>query len=263
MKRSVLLAAFLLLSTATLLAQQENDRLYILMEFMSVSDEMDGDYQQVEEFWTKIHQQRIADNNIVGWDLWAMMPNGTKQGSQYFTVTLFSSLAAMLEGIPSDKFQEYVQNAYPNMSQKDRDVMMEKTVKSRDIAHQVFTTEINNTDGDFNMEVGTLMVFDIMKQQNDNYEKVEDEIFKPWHQQMVDNGQKGAWGLLRIILPAGSEAVGSHITYSMYKDYAQLANHWEGNGGDMDLTTSLAVQKALKTRDMRGVEMARLVMKVR
>jgi len=80
---------------------------------------------------------------------------------------------------------------------------------------------------------------------------------------MVDDGKKGAWGLLRVILPAGSQAVGTHITYSMYKDYSQLANFWEGDNGDMDLTTSLAVQKALKTRDWRGVEMARLVMKVR
>lgn len=263
MKKSVFLVVFMLLSTAILFAQQENDRLYILMEFMSVSDEMEDDYQQVEEFWTKIHQQRIADNNIIGWDLWAMMPRGTEQGSQYFTVTLFSSLAAMLEGIPGDKFQQYLQNAYPDMSQSERDAMMEKTVKSRDIAHQVFTTEINNTSGDFDMEIGTLIVFDIMKQEHESYEKVENEIFKPWHQQMVDNGQKGAWGLLRVILPAGSQAVGSHITYSMYKDFDQLANHWEGDGGEMDLMTSLAVQKGLKTRDMRGVEMARLIMKVR
>ncbi|WP_321344962.1 hypothetical protein [uncultured Draconibacterium sp.] len=69
--------------------------------------------------------------------------------------------------------------------------------------------------------------------------------------------------MLRILIPSGSQAVGSHITYSMYKDFEQLANHWEGDGGEMDLTTSLAVQKALKTRDMRGVEMARLIMKVR
>nr|WP_319266948.1 hypothetical protein [uncultured Draconibacterium sp.] len=263
MKKSFLLVVLMLLSTATLFAQQENDQLYILMEFMSVSDEMDGDYQQVEEFWTKIHQQRIAENDIIGWDLWAMMPNGTEQGAQYFTVTLFSSLAAMLEGIPGDKFQQYLQNAYPDMDDNELDAMMEKTVKSRDIAHQVFTTEINNTSGDFDMQIGTLIVFDIMKQQNDNYEKVEDEIFKPWHQEMVDNGQKGAWGLLRILIPSGSKAIGSHITYSMYKDFEQLANHWEGDGGEMDLTTSLAVQKALKTRDMRGVEMARLIMKVR
>ena len=263
MKKTIFLFALMLLGIAHLFAQEENDQLYILLEFMSVSDEMDGDYQQVEEFWTKIHQQRIADNNIVGWDLWAMMPNGTQQGSQYFTVTLFTSLAAMLEGIPGDKFQEYMQNAYPDMSQSDRDAMMEKTVKSRDIAHQVYTTEINNTSADFDMAIGTMMVFDIMKQKDNSYEKVEDEIFKPWHQQMVESGQKGAWGLLRIILPAGSEAVGSHITYSMYKDFDQLANHWEGDGGEMNLMTSLAVQKALKTRDMRGVEMARLVMKVR
>ncbi|QIA08146.1 hypothetical protein [Draconibacterium halophilum] len=263
MKKSIFLVVILLVSTVTLFAQEEDQPLYILLEFMSVSDEMNDNYWEVEEFWSKIHQQRIADNNILGWDLWAMNPAGTEQGSQYFTVTLFSSMAAMFEGIPGDKFEGYLQSAYPDLSEDERNEMMTKTVKSRDMAHQVFCKEINTTSGDFNMELGTVVVMDIMKQEHDSYEKVENEIFKPWHQQLVDNGQKGAWGLLRVILPAGSEAAGSHITYSMYKDYSQLANHWESNGGEMDMTTSLAVQKGLKTRDMRGVEMARLVMQIR
>ncbi|WP_319480869.1 hypothetical protein [uncultured Draconibacterium sp.] len=263
MKKSIFLAVLMLLCTVTLFAQEEDQPLYILLEFMSVSDDMNGDYQEVEQFWSKIHQQRVADNNIIGWDLWAMNPGGSEQGSQYFTVTLFSSMAAMFEGIPGGKFDEYLQKAYPNLSDNERDEIMEKTVKSRDMAHQVYCKEINTTSGDFDMELGTVLVMDVMKQEHNSYEKVENEIFKPWHQQMVDDGKKGAWGLLRIILPAGNEALASHITYSMYKDYSQLANFWESDNGDMDLTTSLAVQKGLKTRDWRAVEMARLVMKVR
>ncbi len=261
MKRSILIA-FLLFASVNIFAQ-EDMQLYILLEFMQVPDENNSDYWQVEEFWSKIHQQRVADNNILGWDLWAMSPSGTEQGSQYFTVTLFSNMAAMFEGIPNGKFNEYLKKAYPDLSDDELNKMMEKTVKSRDIAHQVYCTEINTTTGDFDMKIGTIITMDIMKQLDDSYEKVEEEIFEPWHQQMVDDDKKGSWGLLKIILPAGNEAAGTHITYSMYSDYKQLAEFWEGNGGNMDMKTSLAVQKGLKTREWRGVEMARLVMKVR
>lgn len=256
-------AFVLLLVSPGLFAQENNQQLYLKMEFMQVKDHNDSDYHEVEEFWTKIHQQRVADNNIVGWDLWQMSPAGKEQGSQYFTVTLFTSLAGMLEEIPEGKFEEYFKGAYPNMSQEDQDQMMEKTVQSRDIAHEVYCKLVNQTSGGADMQLGTIIVFDIMKQLHDSYEKVEAEVFKPWHQEMVDKGNKESWGLMQILLPAGSDAKGTHLTYSMFSSYEQLAGSIENSGGDMDMTTSLAVQKGLKTRDMVGVEMAKLIKMVR
>ncbi|MDP2889913.1 MAG: hypothetical protein Q8P34_13250, partial [Bacteroidota bacterium] len=109
----------------------------------------------------------------------------------------------------------------------------------------------------------TMITMDIMKQLDDSYEKVESEIFKPWHQQMVEAGKKGSWELLQAILPAGSESYGTHITVSMYNDVAQLAAFMEGSGGDMDLTTQLAVKEGLKTRDWKEVKIGKLEMMVR
>lgn len=261
MKKIIVFA--LLLISPGLFAQEEDQQLYLKMEFMQVKDHNNSDYMEVEEFWSKIHQQRVADGNIIGWDLWQMSPAGKEQGSQYFTVTLFTSLAGMLEEMPDGKFEEYFAGAYPGMSEEDQDKMMEKTVNSRDMAHEVYLKLINQTTGGANMQLGTIIVFDIMKQLHSSYEKVEDEVFKPWHQQMVDEGNKESWGLMQIILPAGSEAKGTHLTYSMFSSYQQLADSMEGSGGDMDMTTSLAVQKGLKTRDMVGVEKARLIKMVR
>ncbi len=262
--KKIFTLTFLLLMAAGLFAQQANQPLYLMFEFMQVDDENDSEYLDVEEFWTKIHEQRIADKNIIGWDLWAMFPNGSEQGSQYFTVTLFPSLEAMLEGIPGNKFNDYLENAYPNMSEKELTEMMDKTVHSRNIAHQLYCVEINTTEGDYDMPIGTLLKFDIMKQLQNSYEAAENQIFKPWHQQEVDNGQKLGWGLIRILMPAGSSVIGTHLTYSMYSSYKQLANSLEGgSGGEMDMTTGLAVQEGLKTRDMVGVEMARLIKMVR
>lgn len=263
MKKITTLTFVLLLSLGAFV-QAQNEPLYLLFEFMKVNDERNSDYLEVEQFWTNIHQQRVADGNIIGWDLWAMSPGGSEQGSQYFTVTLFSSLEAMLEGFPGGKFNEYLQKAHPDLSDKELGEWMEKTVISRDIAHQVYCKEINTTDGDFDMPIGTLLKFDLMKQLDDSYEKVENEVFKPWHQQLVDNGQKEAWGLIRVLLPAGSQALASHMTYSMYSSYKQLAGDMDGSGGGtMELMTGLAVKQGLATRDMRGVEAAQLIMKVR
>ena len=259
--KKVIFLSLILISSFLVGAQENNEKLYLMFEFMQVADENNSDYWEVEQFWSEIHKQRVANQSIVGWDLWSLTPSGSMQGSQYMTVTLFSSLQGMFEGIGN--FNEILKKAHPTLKENELDAMMEKTVNSRDIAHQVYFKRVDVTEGDFNMEIGTIMTMDIMKQKDDQYEKIEAEIFKPWHQKQVDAGEKGNWGLIRALLPAGSESYASHITYSMYKNVAQLTEFWEGSGTQMDLMTELAVKKGLETRDRKEVKVARLIMKVR
>lgn len=261
--KKILTLSFLIFVSTCLFAQESNQTLYLLFEFMQVNDEDNSDYWEAEQFWAEIHKQRIADNNIIGWDLWALTPSGTEQGSQYMTATLFTSADAMLEGIPNGKFEEYLKKAHSTMSDDELDKMLAQVVRSRDMAHQVYGKEINVTSGDFEMKVGTVMQMDIMKQLDSSYPEMEDKIFKPWHQEQVDNGTKGNWGLVQIMLPAGSQAYASHFTYSMYDNMKKLTTAMENWGGEMDLITDLAVQEGLKTRDWKEVKIARLVMMVR
>ena len=244
-------------------AQEKGSSLYLLFEFMHVDSHSGGDYWQVEDFWSGIHKQRVADKSILGWDLWSLNPGGTEQGSQYLTVTIFPTLQSMLSAISSLDVMVYAKKAYPKMSDKELGAMFDKTGKARDLANQVLLKQIDRTKGEFTMKVGTMITIDIMKQLDDTYEKVEAEIFKPWHQDMVSKGKKGSWELLRTILPAGSESYGTHLTISMYKDAAQLSSFMEGSGGDMDMMTSLAVKEGFKTRDWKELKVGTLQMMVR
>jgi len=262
MKKILTLTLVLLLAIG-MKAQQNHAPEYLLFEFMSVPDENTQDYLAVEQFWSGIHQQRVADKSIIGWDLWALTPSGSKQGSQFLTVTIFPSLKAMLSAVTSLDVMGYAKKAYPNKSEKELNAMMEKTVKSRDIAHQVLFKGVDETKDDFKMQLGTVCTLDVMKQLDDSYEKVESEIFKPWHQQLVDDGKKGHWGLIRTILPAGSTAYADHIAYSFYKDMDQLAAFMENSGGDMDMKTQMAVSKGLKTRDWKEMIIGKLIKMVR
>ena len=94
------------------------------------------------------------------------------------------------------------------------EVITDKTVQSRELVYQNLLVGVDQTDDDFKMKVGMVVTLDLMKQTKDNYEKAESEIFKPWHQQIVNDGGKGHWGLIREILPVGNEAYFTHIAYS-------------------------------------------------
>lgn len=263
MKRLFTLALIIFM-TVRINAQEKPEQLYLLFEFMQVNDEQESDYWQVEEFWSGIHKQRVADKTILGWDMWSLTPAGEEQGPQYMTVTLFASLKDMLQAAASWDVGNYVKKAYPDMKEKGLNAMFDKTAKSRDIAHQVYLKQTDNTKDAFEMKIGTVATIDIMKQLDEGYEKAESGIFKPWHQEMVTKGKKGSWKFFRVILPAGSESYGTHLTVSMYKDAAQLAAFMENtDGGEMDLMTELAVKEGFKTREWKEVKLATLQKMVR
>ena len=244
-------------------AQDAPEDLYLIFEFMRVPDEQGSNYREVEEFWSKLHKERIAAGKIIGWDLWSLTPSGSEQGSQYLTVTLFSSLESMMAPVTTEELMGYMQKAHPGVSEDELNAMMTKTVDSRDIAHQLYTKRIGTTTTPFDMKVGTMTDIGIMKQVSDEYEKAELEIFQPWHQQMVDAGEKGSWGLVRILSPSGSDAYATHMTFNMFKDHVQMAKSMESGVGDIDEVTMMAAMRGLETRKMREVKMARLEMMVR
>lgn len=130
---------------------------------MHVKAEQGSNYWQVEEFWSGIHKQRVADKSIIGWDLWSLTPSRTEQGSQYLTVTIFTSLKDMLQAIGSLDVMAYAKKAYPKMTDKEFTAMYDKTGKSRDLTHQVLFKIVDGTKGDFTMKVGTMITMDIMK----------------------------------------------------------------------------------------------------
>jgi hypothetical protein len=251
------------LFTMSVMAQTNPTKLYLLFEFMQVNDEHGSDYMKVEDFWSGIHKQRIADKQIIGWDLWSLTPAGTKQGSQFVTVTVFSGLKDMLQPGGFDDLVATAKKAYPKMTEKEINDMLNLTTPSRDIANQVYLEQVDKTKGDFKMKIGTMATFDIMKQLDDSYEKSESEIFKPWHQKWVDAGKVGSWQLLRNILPAGSEAYGTHVTVSMFKDAAQLAAYMEAPMDDIDFITQSAVKTGFASREWKEKKIATLIKMVR
>ena len=42
---------------------------YLIFEFMKVDNSQEAFYTETEDFWEKIHEQRLASGDITGWDL--------------------------------------------------------------------------------------------------------------------------------------------------------------------------------------------------
>lgn len=262
MRKVQLFIAILLLSSLGF-AQEEN-ALYLEFAFMQVDDEMNSAYQETEAFWEKIHEQRVKNGDIIGWDLWSMHPIGTKQGARYLTVTLFNDPVKMMGG---GDFMKAVKGAYPDMTDEEIDAKMAHTSKSRDLTHQVFFQQVNTVNDSYEMPLGTIAVMNFMKAKPGkawDYEKMEDEIYKPMHQKRADAGGLEMWGILRNMQWYATDIYATHVAVDMYSSWDQFYNGADGSDGTpLTDEQQQAIDEGLATRDLRSMRIGILVKKVR
>lgn len=260
MKNLLILIAFMFVGNSVI----AQDKLFLVFEFMKVDNEQEAAYMETESFWEKIHEQRTKNGDIIGWDLWSLQPGGENQGYQYLTVTLYNDPVKMMSS--AGNFESALKAAYPKMSEEQLISKFNNSAKSRDLAARIFLEQIATTNGTFDMPLGTIAGINLMKVTEANYEtyeKFETGIFKPMAQKEVDAGIRGNWGLLRYLLPTGSDAYATHITADMYKDYNQLFNSGNAVGPQLSEDQMKKIQEGLLTRDMKYKYLATLIKKVR
>lgn len=260
MKKILIFIALLLVGNMAI----AQEKLFLVFEFMKVDNEQVSAYMETEALWQKLHEARVKNGDIIGWDLWSLRPGGEDQGFQYLTVTLHSDPVKMMEG---GGFQEAFNAAFPNVTEQEQKIM-DATAKTRDLAVRIYTEEIATTTGSSpaEMVLGTVAQLDMMKVDLGNYgayEKAEKEIFQPLHQKAVDSGGKESWGLIRFISPIGSDTYASHMTVSMFNDYKQMLNqNIDFNEGPTPAQTKL-MEEGIAARDMKYVYIAQLIRKAR
>jgi len=261
MKKLLTLVVALLLAGSSYAQEPE---LYLEFDLMKVEEGQGAAYMETEDFWAGIHKQRALAGEMVGWDLWSLEPSGTDQGYQYMTVNLYGSLEAMMKGTTREALIAHAQKAFPDMSEEEVTAKFNATSGTRDLAVRVLLAEVDTTTGAPEMKVGMVATIAWMKAEDPSYEKAESEIFKPWHQKMVDAGAKSSWGMLRVLLPGGTDRYASHVVYNMFEDISQYVKAQDyQDATEPAFATRLGVQEGLKTRDMKSVKLARLIKVVR
>ncbi|WP_341939485.1 hypothetical protein [Marinimicrobium sp. C2-29] len=228
--------------------QESEGQLFVVLELMKVDNSQENAYAETENFWEKIHQERVKTGAIVGWHFWSLRPGGEHQGYQYMTATLYDDPVKMMEG---DDILAALQNAYPEMSEKERNEKFEQTADSRDLGTRMYMELIARTEDDFEMKPGMVASMEMMKADLESYaayETAEMGVFQPYQQQRVASGNLGSWVLLRSISPIGNDAYASHVTANMYEGWEQAMS---AEFQPTDTASQEDVDAGLKTRDFK------------
>lgn len=240
------------------------DNLYYVLEFMKVDEINESAYLETESFWEKIHEQRIKNKDVVGWDLWKLKSNDEDLSYQYLTINIYDDPAKMLA--EWGDVNALAKKAFPDLSDEEIRKRMDRTARSRDLAVRYYVKRIDKTDDNYGMPVGTIATLSMMKVDLENfskYEKAESDVFKPLHQLEIDNGQRSSWNLNRFISPVGSDTYASHITMNIYKDFNQFFSTSTEDEQEISEDEQKVIDDGIALRKMKYVHMATLLKKVR
>jgi hypothetical protein len=91
--------------------------------------------------------------------------------------------------------------------------------------------------------------------ENDNeYIRLETEVWKILHQARKDAGLLDGWYLFRVLSPAGTDTEYNYVTVNAYSSLEKLAGHYESFGVDYTkLLNSEQISIALKTDKIRDL----------
>ena len=186
-----------------------------------------------------------------------------EQGYQYLTVTVFDDAVKALDG--GDVWAA-ARKAYPTLTDEELSKKLSHGAKSRMLCKRMFLAIINSTKDEFKIDVGTvakLNFMEVMEGKYHDYERAEDELFKPMHQKRVDEGKLSHWGVAKVLLPAGEKVKTTHLTYDMFKDYKHFVDsHNDGDAEKPDEATIKKMKDALQTRSLNWMYIGQLVKSV-
>ncbi|MBN3582407.1 hypothetical protein JYB64_08405 [Algoriphagus aestuarii] len=258
MKKIIAFLIFGLLMASSIKAQQSE---YMVFDFIKVENDQIFDYIEFKDLMEKVYRQALNDKKIKGWDFWSLQSGADQSAFQYIMVTYYDDPVKMMNGMDESTLMDYTKIAYPHLSDAQVANMFANALAIKDTPMRLYMKEIISTDDNFQMKPGVLASFDLMKAYEgkfDQYENAEMEVFRPIHQNRIEQGMMGHWSFLRTALPLGSEAKSTHLTMNMYKDYMQFFNAQAYEDLNQTAEQQKAVNEGLNSRDQKWVYLATL-----
>jgi len=242
--KSTLRVVFLLLLAALPLSLFSQGQT-VVAAYMKVTTDNIPDYLEVEQGWKKYHEAAVANGLHNGWQLWRRLHVGEDDPYQFITLQYYDNYAQTFGVDVPDNWLEGV------YTDEEWSQLYEKTLKARVYAFEQVANLITMVD---NPQAANFLVIHRMKVlpgMGNEYVRMETEIFKPYHEVLINKGALATWALWNIWPYKQGEC--RYVTVNGYKDAAQLTADGVAVTPEelgLDYTMEEIMELAQKTREM-------------
>lgn len=248
------------------------DGSYAHHNYMKVHSGQEQAYLELEQnLWKPIHRQRVENGTIDGWNLYEVVyPAGGDREYDYVTVAFYDEwnrLENPYAGIDPEQI-------HPNTDPQE---IVDQTLKARTLVHSEVVEIIDSvtvddqesgTEEAQESESGGYLMVDFMEVPQGGgsaYVQMEQDLFKPVHQQLVEQSGQEAWFLVERQFAGANDAY-QYMTIQPYESWSDvrpaarseaMMSTFQDVHPEMD--TSEVAERVLETRTVARREIWRLV----
>ena len=163
-----------------------------------VDDSERESYLELEEFWSKIHEQAIKDEYSDGWMLWEFTYKDAEEakGKPDFLIMNFHKDSVQRQKGYSIDIKEYARKIHSNLSKRNFE---KKWNLPRGERNNYRLIRLDNTNWISTLEKGNEIYLNVFKALNDDYESYEMEYFKKMAEKQIVNGTRKWWEFNKIL----------------------------------------------------------------
>lgn len=151
-----------------------------------------NDYLEVEQAWKIYHQKAIEAGIHNGWQLWVNRHAGMDDPYQFITVQWYDNYEhALGENTP----EGWLEGTYTD---EEWTALYEKTLDARTYAFQEVINLVTIVENPKPTRYMLVWRVDAKPGMEEEYEKMEKEIFKPYHEEVIRRGNMSNWAVWNI-----------------------------------------------------------------
>jgi len=228
----------------------------VIASFMKVTPGQEAAYLEVEQAWKKIHQKAVNEGMLIGWQLYRKLHTSTTDPYDYITVNWFKNYEATFDLYLTPEWAEEI---FPLNEQAE---IMAKTLVTRNHVSQEVYHQVVAVDNAQPLKYLVVMRNNIPPERSNEYFKMEREIFKPFHEEVIRRDALAQWGIWNAW--PYKEGQAQVVIAEGFKDAKQLTNP----GVDVDEVLSVVhpdlnwedlVKEIIKNREQTSVEIWEMV----
>jgi len=204
-------------------AQTNNQTMYVGVNYIKVTPGKGSVYNDLLNTYSKkINEDYLKSGKILGWYThYVLMPTGSSTEYDMTIVTVTTDMSLLVDDTTS--IRERFKKVLPGASDATVQMIFDAYAGSRTLVKKEIYSFIDGVN--LNTNPSKYIQVSFMKatpgKEND-YVKLEKDIYKPIHTQMVKKGNLDDWGFYALQMPYSSIGEYNYLTANFYTNLNQM-----------------------------------------